>query len=387
MVTGELILSLHLPSLQTAPAKRARVASVPLSSYPSTFVHGSHPPTRALYITNLRRPLADGTLADHLSSFGDLDLEASVGKESCGWWLSPVKSHAFVVYTTLESAVTAYTALQGCTTFPEEPAAGKTVPALTVTFLPPGPIPGLIKQEVKAWTEEGRRKLELLVEEVDGEWELKYKGVGDVNLGRGGALPLGALAVGPNARRGLAAPPPRAFGVGSSGAGAPFGRPSNGFGGPGFSSRDGPSNGFRGPPPSAPPYAASGSGGQNGFSRPRPPYDSVPSNGGYRDAPRAPYAPSGPDRNGGRYDSDRDRDRGGSSYRGDERTTAAQPRLSWTERERDGSRGGGRDDRERDRDYRPRERDYRDDRDRDRRDDYSARDRDRRSPYSDRRRD
>lgn len=367
-----------------APIKRARVSSVPLSAYPTNFIPSSHPPTRALYVTNLRRPLADGTLDDHLSSFGTLDTSASVGKEACGWWLSPVKSHAFVVYTTLEAAVGAYTALQGCTTFPEEPAQGKEVPALKVTFLPPGPIPGLIKQEVKAWTEEGRKKLELLVEQVDGEWELKYKGAGDVNLGRGGIGGQSAMAVGGGgyAQGGQAAPPPRAFGGGS----APFGgansysRPSNGFSNPGFP----PSNGFRRPPAGPPSLSGSApigsfdrNGAGPGYSRPRPPHESSSANGGYSNAPRAPYGPPP-----GRYERERD---------GPSRTTEAHPRLSWAERGGNDARGGGRDDRdkERDRDYRPRERDPRVDRDRDRRDDYGSRDRDRRSrsPYGDRRKD
>lgn len=80
---------------------KAEPADLPL---PANFVAGAHPPTAALYITNLRRPLPDNALIDLLENFGKLDADAGVGKgagkegsttDKEGWWLSPVKSHAF----------------------------------------------------------------------------------------------------------------------------------------------------------------------------------------------------------------------------------------------------------------------------------------------------
>lgn len=84
-------------------AKRVK-QDLPSYPAPANFVSGTHPPTTALYITNLRRPLPDSALIDLLEEFGELDGEVGIGKgagkadsktEKEGWWLSPIKSHAF----------------------------------------------------------------------------------------------------------------------------------------------------------------------------------------------------------------------------------------------------------------------------------------------------
>jgi hypothetical protein len=90
-------------SLEAPAAKRAKLDE-PTYPEPANFVAGSHPPTTALYITGLRRPLPAAALINLLEGFGELDVEAGIGKgagdpdsttEKEGWWLSPVKSHAF----------------------------------------------------------------------------------------------------------------------------------------------------------------------------------------------------------------------------------------------------------------------------------------------------
>lgn len=94
---------------EAPPAKRTK-HDEPTYPEPANFVAGSHPPTKALYITGLRRPLPDAVLIDLLEGFGELDFQAGIGKgagnpnsetEKEGWWLSPVKSHAFAAVRSL----------------------------------------------------------------------------------------------------------------------------------------------------------------------------------------------------------------------------------------------------------------------------------------------
>lgn len=75
-----------------------------------------HPPTRALYIDNLMRPLKEYNLRDHLASLAEPDTYQSLLSrtpadpvENC--YLDPLKSHAFASFKTLEQAVRVRSAL------------------------------------------------------------------------------------------------------------------------------------------------------------------------------------------------------------------------------------------------------------------------------------
>src|SRR5690606_11255003 len=75
-----------------------------------------HPPTRALYIDNLMRPLKEYALRDHLSTLAEPDTYQSVLSrtpadpvENC--YLDPLKSHAFASFKTVEQAIRVRAAL------------------------------------------------------------------------------------------------------------------------------------------------------------------------------------------------------------------------------------------------------------------------------------
>lgn len=51
-----------------------------------------HPPTRALYISNLRRPLQPADLREMLEEHGELDDAEEMGK---GAWVDGVRSHCY----------------------------------------------------------------------------------------------------------------------------------------------------------------------------------------------------------------------------------------------------------------------------------------------------
>ncbi len=82
-------------NLSTEPnEKKLRSEVTPSTSsatIPSSISHVVHPPTRSLYISNLRRPLQQPELKELLESYGDLDEEYQAG----GLWVDNVKSHCY----------------------------------------------------------------------------------------------------------------------------------------------------------------------------------------------------------------------------------------------------------------------------------------------------
>ncbi len=86
-------------SIADASEKRLCTSVSPLTSsaaasLPPKLQHSLHPPTRALYISNLRRPLQPADLAEMLGGCGELD--TADGLEG-GCWVDGVRSHAYCV--------------------------------------------------------------------------------------------------------------------------------------------------------------------------------------------------------------------------------------------------------------------------------------------------
>ncbi|CED82574.1 RNA recognition motif domain [Phaffia rhodozyma] len=171
----------------------------PSAEQPSNFIEGGHPPTRSLYITNLRRPLPDEALRSLLDPFGPIDHHAGYSggddESDGGWWLSPVKSHAFVSYMDAASAKRAYEGLQSLEGFPPEAI---DPPALKVEYLSTGVIPSLVDQEEASWRG-GRKKLNLIIRKESSvnqqgtdHWVFEYKSAGDVSL-VGNRRPTGGI--------------------------------------------------------------------------------------------------------------------------------------------------------------------------------------------------
>ena len=119
-----------------------------------------HPPTRAIYIRDLVRPLQPQELRSHI-----IDIAASPPSDSviATFHLNTLRTHAFVVFDTLQAASTARSTLHG-RIWPSEPSRKE----LWVDFIP--------EAEVDIWIEEetstsGRRDAK--------KWEIVYDTASD----------------------------------------------------------------------------------------------------------------------------------------------------------------------------------------------------------------
>jgi len=110
-----------------------------------------HPPTRALYIKNLIRPLHVPSLRDHLTTLSISDTPPTI------FHLDFLRTHAFVVFPTVTAAANARAGLHGHV-WPEEPSR-KT---LWIDFVPEASVPGWVETE-GAGKRDGKR------------WELVYE--------------------------------------------------------------------------------------------------------------------------------------------------------------------------------------------------------------------
>lgn len=88
VISSTLYIDLERPS--TEPMNKPRD---PFDDISNPLAHARHPPTRALYIDNFRRPLDLAALRELLEEQGELD-DAEV---KTGLWVSGVKSHIYVV--------------------------------------------------------------------------------------------------------------------------------------------------------------------------------------------------------------------------------------------------------------------------------------------------
>lgn len=137
-----------------------------------------HPPTCALYIKNLIRPLHVPSLRDHLTT-----LSASNAPPTT-FHLDFLRTHAFVVFPTVAAAAHARAGLHGHV-WPDEPSRK----ALWIDFVPESSVPGWVEIEVGA-KRDGRR-WEVVYEEhsttASGTMEVKLREVRAANSGGGGA--------------------------------------------------------------------------------------------------------------------------------------------------------------------------------------------------------
>jgi hypothetical protein len=121
-----------------------------------------HPPTRALYIRNFMRPLHELNLRKHLISVAvstESDADEKVIEK---FYLDKVRTHAFVLFETVDCAVRARGALHGCI-YPED---GPHRLPLWSDFIP--------EDKVESFS---------TIEREDGEygrrWELEYSTITD----------------------------------------------------------------------------------------------------------------------------------------------------------------------------------------------------------------
>lgn len=101
-----------------------------------------HPSTRAIYIRDLVRPLQPQQLRDHLATIAASPRSDSIIKT---FHLDTLRTHAFVVFNTLEAASTARTALHG-RIWPDEPSRK----ALWVDYVPEAKVEDWIDDESSA---------------------------------------------------------------------------------------------------------------------------------------------------------------------------------------------------------------------------------------------
>ncbi|GAA98824.1 uncharacterized protein L969DRAFT_95505 [Mixia osmundae IAM 14324] len=123
------------------------------------------PPSAGLYLANLVRPFTPPQLKELLSEHGELQT----------FWLDAVKSHAYIVYASLDASKAAMQALQGL----QWPAG--TGKELYLSYVPAQKIPSLIGQEEEAKAKRSGR-LELLIASEDDEWSYKLVPFGSGNL-------------------------------------------------------------------------------------------------------------------------------------------------------------------------------------------------------------
>ncbi|ORY29681.1 hypothetical protein BCR39DRAFT_167824 [Naematelia encephala] len=227
---------------QGEPSKRSKpnpsntiTSALPL---PESLSHLIHPPTKTLYITQLRRPLLIPALHEYLfpdhvptSSAETYLLPPHAPFSSAshpGLWLSGVKDHAYAVFDTVSDAIDTAERIEG-KVWPEDSGA-----KLHVEFVPEDKVLGLLEREELAWAQ-GRQKLVLKItrNEEDEEFRFELEGGGGLGArplpgsrpppgpinGSGGRQPSGpGLAV-----TNRSAPPPNAPSGPSAGVGVGVG--------------------------------------------------------------------------------------------------------------------------------------------------------------------
>jgi SAP domain-containing ribonucleoprotein len=130
----------------------------PMTDYDRDVAPAQHPATSALYIKNFMRPLKEPVLRDYL-----IDLATLPGAQpdpSCvvDFFLDPIRTHAFVSFTSVSAASRVRTALHG-TVWPNE----RNRKELWVDFIPEDKVAEWIDRE-----QEGGRAL-------SGRWEVRYE--------------------------------------------------------------------------------------------------------------------------------------------------------------------------------------------------------------------
>ncbi|WWC71370.1 uncharacterized protein I206_105325 [Kwoniella pini CBS 10737] len=130
---------------------------------PERLSHIKEIPSSVLYINNLKRPLLHSTLYEYLKpcSKPKIDIPKNskmpfVSSEYKGIWLSGVKSHAYVTYSSIEESIKIAEKIEN-KKWPED-----TGDRLKIHFIPENQLHELIEKEEKAW-ENGRQKLDLKV--------------------------------------------------------------------------------------------------------------------------------------------------------------------------------------------------------------------------------
>ncbi|GAB1739337.1 hypothetical protein NU219Hw_g4080t1 [Hortaea werneckii] len=133
-----------------------------------------HPATSALYIRELIRPLQPNDFRKHLVDLAtpqDQDLNDSIIET---FHLDPLRSHAFVVFTSTSAAARARTALHN-TVWPPEP----TRKPLWVDFVPEDKVGEWIERELAAGTSRrDAKRWEVVYEKLDDGVEARLQEVG-----------------------------------------------------------------------------------------------------------------------------------------------------------------------------------------------------------------
>jgi hypothetical protein len=302
------------------PPKRPRRQFQPLPPSLSSLVH---PPTTCLYISNLRRPLLLPALHEYV--FLELDPESNSGSsllpepkapfastEYTNVWLSGIKSHAYIVYPSVEEAIKAAERMNN-QIFPED-----TGGELKVEFVDEDEITRLVQREQDAWAG-GRQKLDLKITKGDEGYLFEFQGNGSVGAGarsvRGQPAGLGR---GGGGRGGM-------NGIGRVPNAVPLsGRPTSGINATPVGPRGGGASAqtqSRYPPA---PGTGPGTGPREFGPRERAPPPHLDQRGGPGSARGDSYRPGGPAGGRGGFG---DRNRGGDG----DRRTKVRPELSWRE--------------------------------------------------------
>jgi SAP domain-containing ribonucleoprotein len=139
--------------------RQGDAADEPMTDYDRDVAPAQHPATSALYIKNFMRPLREPVLRDYL-----IDLAALPGAHpdpSCvvDFFLDPIRTHAFVSFTSISAASRVRTALHG-TVWPNE----RNRKELWVDFIPEDKVAEWIDQEQ---AERGRGS--------SSRWEVHYE--------------------------------------------------------------------------------------------------------------------------------------------------------------------------------------------------------------------
>ena len=185
------------PATKVAAAESAPSAST--SKLPSV----APPPSESLYIGSLVRPFTIPQLREMLNEYGEF--------VSSSFWIDAIKTHCYLTYSTLASAVAAYDALS------KNPWPSANTQSLTVFFVPTSQLPLLVAEEEQAKQSRNRVRLELHCSRSEsegriGEWDFNLRPFQPARDGPAGvrglasAVPTGDRVLMPEPRRPLPAP-------------------------------------------------------------------------------------------------------------------------------------------------------------------------------------
>ncbi|BEJ10753.1 hypothetical protein CspHIS471_0101750 [Cutaneotrichosporon sp. HIS471] len=129
-----------------------------------THLTSSYPPSKILYISNLRRPLLLSALHSYLTptTLQNTPSLPFAHADYPGLWLSGVKDHAYAGYDSPETALEVAARVHG-QVWPDRGAE------LEVQFVDPAQVEGLMEKEEVAWG--SRQRLVLAVEREGDEWK------------------------------------------------------------------------------------------------------------------------------------------------------------------------------------------------------------------------